>query len=73
MEMYKILCYAANDHTPDAYSGGTYQAQGEKYAAVNNNAPKLYKSKMIAERSAKSLRNSCANVFRYEIVGVTVE
>lgn len=68
--MYKIVFhYTAN--CTETYGGGTYIYQGEKYAILNDLQPKLYKSKGMAERSAKQIFQSCSNVgYEYEIVEV---
>lgn len=67
---YKIKFYYNNGMT-ETYSGGTFVLQGEKYAVFDCMNPKLYKSKKIAENSAKRLINSCVNTSsNYEVVEV---
>lgn len=61
-KMYKLL------FDGEVYSGSTYVFQGEKHAAFDRQNPKLYSTAAMAERSAKKLIKSCANVKTYEIV-----
>lgn len=71
--MIKFLYYDGS--SPETYSGGTYIVQGEKYACFNDKNPKLYKSKQLAERSAKKLSLTCSNteIDYYEIIEVECE
>ena len=58
--MYYIV-FHYHDHSKEIYSGGSYIFQKEKYACFDSGNPKLYKSKKVAENTAKKLFNSCAN------------
>lgn len=44
-----------------AYAGGTFKSRGEKFAAVNNDQPKLFKSEKVARSAAEKLFLSCEN------------
>lgn len=72
---YMIKFLYIDGSPPEIYSGGTYIFNGEKYACFNNNNPKVYKSKQLAERSAKKLSLSCSNTeaYHYEIIEVECE
>lgn len=44
-----------------AYAGGTFRSRGEKFAALNNDCPKLFKSEKVARNTAEKLFLSCEN------------
>lgn len=59
--MFYIEFHYPDGSSSEVYGGGTYIFQGEKYAVLNGDSPKLYKSEKVAERSAKRLFVSCTN------------
>lgn len=59
--MFFIVFHYSDGNSSEVYGGGTYIFQGEKYAVMNSDSPKLYKSEKVADRSAKRLRGSCTN------------
>lgn len=70
--MYYIKFRYDDSSPPEVYSGGTYNVEGEKFAAFDSLNPKLYKSAKVAENAAKKLAVSCTNTSHdYEIVEFT--
>lgn len=59
--MYKIVFHYPAGMPDETYGGGTYVVNGEKYAVLNDEKPKLYKSEKVARNAAESLFWSCVN------------
>lgn len=59
--MYKIVFHYLAGAPDETYAGKTYVVQGERYAVLDDENPKLYKSEKVARNAAKKLMASCTN------------
>lgn len=59
--MYKIVFRYAGGQADETYGGGSYIVNGEKFAVLNNENPKLYRSERVARNAAEKLFESCVN------------
>lgn len=59
--MFKIIFHDIGCMPDETYGGGSYIFQGEKYAVLNDEEPKLFKSEKVARNAAEKLLASCVN------------
>ena len=60
--MYKIVFHCLGGLPDETYGGGSYVVNGEKYAVLDDEKPRLYKSERVARNAAEKLIRSCVNV-----------
>ncbi len=72
--VYKILFHYDNTEKTKAYIGQTFTYKKQRYVGLDDNLPKYYRSKSVAERTAQNLISNCVNTGNtFEVVGVLDE